>query len=145
MQHRRDTGLLHERICDPLECLGIERVTVRLRLGRRGAHRFGAFLELDPDTLRVDRILVPVPGKALDADSSDVAAETAEALEQGDRNSGPGRADRCGQSAGSRSDHEDVGLVDDLDVTRRLFDFHWNYYLRLPANRPSLRARRERA
>ncbi len=59
---------------------------------------------------------MPVPGETLDADRRDIAAKTAEALEQRHRDPGTRRADRGGEPAGTRADNKDIGLVDDVDL-----------------------------
>ncbi len=115
MQHRRDAGLLHQRVGNPLEHFGVERVAQRLRLRHGRAHGFGALLELDADAFAVDRLLMPVPGKALHANLRDIAAEAAVAVDEGGSGAGTGRGQRRGQAAGAAADHEDVGLQDHVD------------------------------
>ncbi len=83
VQQRSDAGLLHQGVGHPLEHLGVERVTQRLRLGHGRAHGLRALLELDADPFAVHRAFVAVPGKTFDPHLSDVAA----------------RSSRCGRSA----------------------------------------------
>ena len=67
-------------------------------------------------------LLVAVPGHALDADRGDVAAEAAEALDQGHVDTGT-RGGECGRQTGrARTDDQHVGLVDDVDLAGRLGD-----------------------
>ena len=122
MQHRLDAGLLHERIGDPLEHLGVEGVADRLRLRHGGAHRLGALLELDADALAVHRLLVAIPGEALDADLGDVAPEAAIALEQRGARAGARGGERRGQATRSAPHDQHLGLVDDVDLARGLGD-----------------------
>ena len=118
---------MHQHVRDVLEHLGVERVADRLRLRHRRAHRLGPFLELNADAFAVDRLLVPVPGEALDADLGDVAAETAVALEQRGLDAGTSRGQRCREAAGGSAAHDEhLSLVDDVDLACRFSDaLHW--------------------
>ena len=82
VEHRVDAGLLDEPIGDELEALGIESRTTatgsrapRLPSPWRAPRTRGRCRRPRPS-------LMPVPGEALDADDGDIAAETAEALDQ---------------------------------------------------------------
>ena len=94
VQQRRDAGFLHQHVGHPLEHLGVERVTQGLWLGHRCAHGLCALLELNADTFAVNRVLVAVPGKALDANLRDVAAEAAVAVDERGAGTGAGRSER---------------------------------------------------
>ena len=122
MQHRLDARFLHQHVGDPLEHLRVERVADRLRLRHGRAHRLGALLELDADAFAVDRLLVPVPGEALDADLRDVAAEAAVALEQRGLHAGARGRERRGEAARAAADDEHLRLVDDVDFARGFSD-----------------------
>ena len=104
-----------QHVGDPLEHLGVERVAQGLRLGHRRAHGLGALLELDADPLAVDRVLVAVPGKALDAHLGDVAAEAAVAVDQRGAGAGARRGQRRGQSPRAAADHQHIGFQNDVD------------------------------
>ena len=116
VQHRLHARLLHKHVGDVLEELGVECVTDRLRLWHGGAHGLGALLELDPDTLAVDRRLMPVPREALDPYLRDVAAEAAIPLEQCRAHAGARAGERRREPAGPAADDEHVGLVDYVDL-----------------------------
>ncbi len=122
VEHRVNPRLLHQPVRHQLEPLGIELVRQRLTLGNRRPHRFRALLELPPDPSGLDRLLVPVPGKPLDPDHRDVAAETAEPLDECHLGPGPCRRDRRRQPARSRSDDQHLRLVDNLNLARGLGD-----------------------
>ncbi len=122
VQHGVDAGLLHEPVRHQLEALGIELVAQRLAFRHGRPHGLGPLLELAPDPARFDRPLVAVPGEALDPDGRDVAAETAEPLDQGDCDPGAGGRQRRSEAAWPRSDHEHVGLVDHVEGPGRLVD-----------------------
>ena len=115
MQQRRDAGLLHQRVGDPLEHLGIERMTQGLRLGHRRAHGLGALLELDADAFAVHGVLMPIPGKALDAHLGDIAAEAAVAVDQCGAGAGAGRGQRRRKASRTAADHEHIGFQDHID------------------------------
>ena len=102
-----------------LEPLAVDLVGERLALRHGRAHRFGALLELPADAARLDRRLMPVPGEPLDADGRDVAAETAEALDQAHLHPGAGRRERRRKPARTGSDDQHVGPMDDLDLGAR--------------------------
>ena len=69
----------------------------------------GPLLELDADALAVDRVLVAIPGEALDPDLGDVAAEAAVAFEQDHRHAGSRGGEGRRESTGTAADHEHVG------------------------------------
>jgi hypothetical protein len=79
-------------------------------------------LELATDPVRLNRLFVAVPRHSFDADSGDVAAETAESLDKGDIDPGSGRCKSSRQSGWARTDHENVGLVNDVDLSSGLSD-----------------------
>ena len=122
MQHRQHPGFLHQHVRDVLEHFGIERMTDRLWLRHRRAHRLGPFLELDSDAFAVDRPFVPVPGESLDPHLRDVAAEAAVAFEERRLRAGAGRRQRCREAAGPAPHDEHVGLVNDVDIACRFSD-----------------------
>ncbi len=122
MQHRIDAGFLHQLVGDPLEHFRVERVADRLGLGHGRAHRLGALLELDADPFAVDRLLVAIPGEALDADLRDISSEAAVALEQRGAHAGTGRRQGRRKAARSTADDENIRLVDDVDFARGFSD-----------------------
>ena len=122
MQERLDPGLLDHDVRDVFEHLGVERAAGRLGLGRRRAHRRGPILELPADALAVDRLLVPIPGEALDADLGDVAAEATVTLEEGRAGAGPCGAEGGSQATRTATHDQDIGLVDDVDGAGGLGD-----------------------
>ena len=122
VQHAVDAGFLDQRVGDQLEAFRIELVAQRLALGHGGAHRLGALLELAADAVGLDRRLVAVPGKPLDADDGDVAAEAAEALDQRHLDPGARRGQRRGQPARPGADDQHLGAADDGDLAGRLGD-----------------------
>ena len=79
-------------------------------------------LELQPDALGLDGVLVAVPRHALDADRGDVAAEAAEPLDQAHLHARARRGERCREPGRARADHQHVGLVHDVDAPLRLDD-----------------------
>ena len=117
-----DAGFLHQRVGDQLEAFRIEFVAQRLALGHGRAHRLGALLEFAADAVRLDRRLVAVPGKPLDADDRDVAAETAEALDQADLDPGARGGQCCGKPARTGTDDQHLGAADDGYLSGRLGD-----------------------
>ena len=106
VQHRVDAGFGDELVGDDLESLGVEFVGVGLALGDGRTHLGGARLELAADAVRLDRLLVSIPGHSLDTDCGDVAPETTEPFDQCDVDAGPRRGERSGQTGGTRSDDE---------------------------------------
>jgi hypothetical protein len=58
-----------------------------------------------------------VPGETFDADGGDIAAETAEAFHQGDRDTGARRGNGRRQAAGTGADHQHIRIMpaDPLD------------------------------
>ena len=120
VQKRRDAGLFDQDVGNVLEHLRIERVAERLRLRRRRPHGPRPLLELDADSLAVDRALMPVPGEPLDTHLSDVAAEAAMALHQGRARPGARRRERGREAARAAAHHEHLGLVDDVHRARGL-------------------------
>ena len=115
MQQRRDTGFLHERVGNPLEHFRIERVTQRLRLRHRSAHRLGTLLELDTDALAINRLLVAIPGKALDAYLRNVAAKAAIAVDQRRARTGARGGQEPQQDRRPAANHQDIGLQNHID------------------------------
>jgi hypothetical protein len=89
VQQRLDVCFLQQGIGDDLEELRVERFAQGLGLGLRAAQSPGTLLELDADTLQVDRALVPVPGDAVDPDLGDDAPEAAVAIQQRGLRAGP--------------------------------------------------------
>jgi hypothetical protein len=75
----------------------------------------GAILELDTDTLAIDRAFMPVPGESFDTDLGDIAAETAVAVDQGRARAGAGRGQRGRKSSRAAADDENVRFQDDID------------------------------
>ncbi len=122
VQHRVDARLLDQSVGDQLEAFGVEFVGQRLTLGHRRAHFLGALLELPSDAAGVHRLLVAVPGEALDADRGDVSPEAAEPLDQGHPHTGPRRRQGGGEATRTRPDDQHVGLVDDVDLAARFGD-----------------------
>ena len=126
MQQRRDAGLLHQRVGDPFEHLGVERVAQGLRLRHGRAHGVGALLELDADAFAIDRLLVPVPGESLDPDLGDVAAEAAVAVDQRRACAGAGGGERRGQASRPAADDQHLGFQDHIDRAGGFDDLlHW--------------------
>jgi hypothetical protein len=115
VQHGMDARLLDQRVGDQLEAFRIELVGQRLAFRHRRAHRLGPLLEFAADAVGLHRLLVPVPGETFDTDHGDVAAEAAEALDQRHLNPGPRGGQRRGETTGTRTDHEHVGMADHLD------------------------------
>jgi hypothetical protein len=93
VQHRLYSCFFDKRVSDAFKTLGIECMTVRLWFGRCGAHRLGALFKFNADAFRVDGFFVPIPGKSFNTDSRNIAAKTAEALQQGYRNTRARRAE----------------------------------------------------
>ena len=122
VEHRVDARLLDEGVGDELEALGIELQRERLALRHRRSHLVRARLELEGDAAGLDGRLVPVPRHPLDADRRDVAAEAAEALDQGHLDPGAGSRQRGRQPRRARPDDEEVGVVDDVDLPGGLGD-----------------------
>ena len=85
----------------------------------RRPHGLGAFLEFPSDAVGLNGRLMPVPGKTLHADSRDIAAKTSEALDKADADAGAGGGERGGQAARPRTHHQNIGRMDDLDLTGR--------------------------
>ena len=111
-----------KRVGDELETLGVELVRLRLALGHSGAHLEGPGLELAPDAVRLDRLLVAIPRHPFDADSGDVAAEAPEPLDESHLDTGACSGE-CGSETGwAGADDQHVGLVDDIDLAGRLGD-----------------------
>ena len=133
-------GLLDEDIRNMLERLGVERMADRLRFGQRRSHGFCPILELATDPLAVDGRWVPIPCEALDADLGNVAAEATVAFEQRCLHPRPRRCQCCGQTSGTRPDHEHFGLVNDVDAARRFEDSacHRSACSRVPATTSSV-------
>ena len=117
MEHAVDAGLLDQPVGDHLEAFGVDLVRHRLALGHRGTHLEGSRLELATDAVGLDRLLVPVPRHALDADGGDVAAEATEAFDKGDVDAGPRGGKRRGESGRAGTDDQNIGLVDDIDLS----------------------------
>lgn len=125
VQHRVNAGLFHQPVGDELEAFGIEFVAQRLALWNRGSRALGPVLELAPDPAGLDRSFMTVPGEPFDADGRDVAAETAEALDQRDLDASARRRQRRRQAARARAHDEHVGFMDHIDVALRFADrFH---------------------
>ena len=122
MEHAADARLLDERVGDDLEALGVELVRQRLALRHGGAHLVRAGLELAPDAVGLDRVLVAVPGHAFDADGGDVAAEAAEALDERHVDAGAGGGERGRETRRPGAHDEHVGLVDHVDLAGGLGD-----------------------
>ena len=120
VQHGGDPGFRDQLIRDPFEEFRIEGRTLRLGLGRCGAHRRRALLEFRADAFAVDGARMAIPGEALDADLGDVAAETAVAFEQDRARARTGGGEGRRQTPGTAADDEHVGFSDHRDVTRRL-------------------------
>ena len=117
-----DAGFGHQRVGHHLEALGVDLVAERLALGHGCTHLVRALLELAADAVGFDRLLVAVPGQALDAHSGEVAAVAAEALDQGHVHAGACRCQCRGEARRAGSDDEHVGAMDDVDLARGLGD-----------------------
>jgi len=122
VQQRRHACFLHQHVGNPFEHFGIERVAQGLRFRHGRTHDLGALLELDPDTLAVNRLLMPIPGKALDAYLGNVAAETAIPVDE--RRTGPrtGCRERGGKPTGTAAYHQDIGFQNHIDRAGRFND-----------------------
>jgi hypothetical protein len=121
-RHRPDARLLHQHVGHVLEHLGIECVTDGLRLRQGRTHRLGALLELDSNSLAVDRSLVSIPGEAFDTHLGDVAAEAAVPVDERGPRAGP-----CGREGGRKppraaTDHQNVGFQHNIDRAGRFRD-----------------------
>ena len=68
-------------------------------------------------------MLPPKQPKRSSKERRDVAAEATKAFQQGHRYTGPGCADGCRQTAGTRSDNQDIGFLDYIYFTRRFSKF----------------------
>ena len=92
----------------------------RLGFGHGRAHGLGALFELSAYAFAIDGLRVAIPGKALNADLSDIAAKTAIALQKRRLNACAGTGQGGRKSPRPRSNHQDVRLMDDVDRTRWL-------------------------
>ena len=117
VQQGRDSGFLHQRIGHPLEHLGVEGMTQGLRFGHGRAHGLGPLLELDANAFAINRLLVAIPGKALDPHLRDIAAEAAIAVDEGGARAGAGGRERRRQASRAAADHQDVGFQDHIHRT----------------------------
>ena len=122
VQHRVDTGLFDHPIGDDLKAFRIDLVRQRLTLGNGRARLGGTCLELAPDAVRFDSLLMAIPRKAFDADRGDVATEAPESFDERDIDTSAGGGQRRGQPGRARADNQHVGLVDHIDLTRRFGD-----------------------
>ena len=123
MQHGVDAGLLDEPVGHELEPFGVEFVAERLAFGDRRARRALARSSNSRPMPPASAVrLMPVPSETLDPDGGDVAAETAEALDEGHLDPGAGGRERGSEAPGPGADDEHVGLVDDGGVALRLAD-----------------------
>ena len=125
VQHGRDAGFLHQRVSHPLKRFAIDGVAVGLGFLDCGTHVPGTFLELDTNTLGIDRVFVAIPGKAFYADRGDVAAKAPKPFQQGDLTTRAGGTQCGGQAPGAGPHDKDLGFMNNRDLSGGLVNRHW--------------------
>ncbi len=103
MEHGGYARLGHQRVGNPFKGLAINGVAIRLGFLHRRTGADCTLLKFNAQALAVYGLLVAIPGKALNADRSDVPAEAAEALQKSHLNATPRRSYGCREPSGTRS------------------------------------------
>jgi hypothetical protein len=126
VKHGRDPSLENKVVCDRFEGLTIDGMALGLWFSHRGTRCFGAFLKLNANPFTINGLLVSIPGETFNTHGGDVAAEAAKSLEQGDADTCSCGRNGSGQPRRSATDNQYIGVVDNLNISRRFFYFHYD-------------------